>query len=160
MTVMGAFMTHLKIFLILKIMFVLFIYQTASAKTSVGASSIPAGVYINDSDNPTCSVEVQVESKFWKTHTVTVFEKSLYSKIPDSTVTSDPFSLKEIKKQALDNHGKFLIVTKKTSSKTHKISGRIFEKDGTLFWEVGVSRQSCFGFCTSSSANCTVQIPF
>ena len=158
MALLGGPMKHLINFLILSTIFCTFY---ASANTLTDSISIPDGVYTNESDpNGACSVEVKTESKLWSKHSVTVFRKSLHPDIiPDKTVKSDSFSFKEMGKQVLENNGKFLIITKKTSSKTRQVSGQIFEQGSYLFLEILVSKKACLGFCTTSVASCTVQLP-
>lgn len=133
----------------------------ASAESVTNAFAISEGIYNGkSSQNRACSVEIKTKSKFWQTHILTVYEESLNAQVmPDITVESEPFSLKEMQRQIMENDGKFLI-TKKTSTKTNKFYGRVFEQNGSLFWDVTVSREACFGFCTSSTASCSVQIQF
>jgi hypothetical protein len=131
----------------------------ASASPSNASDLITEGLYVNETDlRGACSIEVKRESRFWNTYSLTVFRKSLNPSFPDQMKKSDAFSIGQMLDQATENSGKFLIFTKKTATKTRKISGSIFEKDGVLFWKVGVSSEACVGFCSSSAADCTVQI--
>ncbi len=149
-------MKYLKCFLFLSIMS----FSVASlASSSSDSGLIKEGLYVNETGpRGVCSIEVKRESRFWNTYSVTVFRQSQHPRLPDRIVKSDSFSMDEMFDQASESSGKFLIVTKKTSTKTRKISGSIFEKDGVLFWTVVASREACLGYCSSTAADCTVQI--
>ncbi len=128
--------------------------------TPVEAATIPIGIYANETDSRgACTVTVQRHSRIWGTASLTVTRKSLHPEIiPDQTVTSDPIVLREIESQSKRNQGRFLIVTKKSSNRTRRVSGSLLMQDGSLFLNISVFKEACFGFCQMSAVDCLVRI--
>lgn len=139
---------------------------SAFADNQQAFSRIYEGIYISAAEpNRACVVIVKNESTVFNKdrYTVEVAQQgwSIYPDLADYAVmseTSDPFSLEELKSQALKNSGQYVITTKKSASTSNSVSGRISESDGAIFWDVRISKSVCIGLCTGGTASCTVRL--
>jgi hypothetical protein len=129
------------------------------------ADNIYVGAYISSVDpSNQCTVIVKNEASLINKDrfTVEVISQNINLGIgSDYTifdVTSDVFSMKALKNEIKKETGEYYLSTKKSTYTSNSISGILFEKAGSVYWTVTVSKNTCFGLCSGEASACTVRI--